>query len=152
MGRGDAGTSELGDALELFRQHSSLGKRGKEEPWTLEIISYWSDKLSSILDYFTFDPRKKSILPIQRKSQVLFVYHVLESPRVSELRSPPLPRSRVPTSHVPRPRPTFSDSPQIKLLTTLMTEICGWKAFHTAQSAKHFRKFVRIVTEDKKKV
>ena len=69
----------------------------------------------------------KSILqlPIQRKSQVLFVYHVLESPRVSELRSPPLPRSRVPTSHVPRPRPTFSDSPQIKLLTTLMTEICG---------------------------
>ena len=31
-------------ALELFRQQSSLGKKGKEEPWTLEIISYWSDK------------------------------------------------------------------------------------------------------------
>ena len=25
----------------------------------LEIISYWSDKLSSILDYFTFFPQKK---------------------------------------------------------------------------------------------
>ena len=46
-------------ALEPFRQQSSLGKIGKEEPWTLEIISYWSDKLSSVLDYFTFDPQKK---------------------------------------------------------------------------------------------
>ncbi|KAK2568729.1 hypothetical protein P5673_006727 [Acropora cervicornis] len=41
------------------RRKSSLGKIGKEEPWTLEIISYWSDKLSSILDYFTFDPQKR---------------------------------------------------------------------------------------------
>ena len=48
--------------LELFRQQSSLGKIGKEEPWTLEIISYWSDKLSSILDYFTSDPQKKVFL------------------------------------------------------------------------------------------
>ena len=46
-------------ALELFRQQSTLGKIGKEELWTLEIICYWSDKLSSILDYFTFDPQKK---------------------------------------------------------------------------------------------
>ena len=47
-------------ALKLFRQQSSLGKIGKEEAWTLEIISYWSDKLSSTLDYyFTFDPQKK---------------------------------------------------------------------------------------------
>ena len=88
-------------ALGLFRQQNSLGKIGKEEPWTLEIISYWSDKLSIILDYFTFDPQKKSILPIQRKSQVLFVDHVLESPCVSEFRSP----------HVPCLHPTFSDSP-----------------------------------------
>ena len=43
-------------ALGLFRQQSSLGKIGKEETWTLEIISYWSDKLSSILDYFTSGP------------------------------------------------------------------------------------------------
>ena len=27
-------------ALELFRQQSTLGKIDKEEPWTLEIISY----------------------------------------------------------------------------------------------------------------
>ena len=122
-------------ALELFCTHSSLGKIGKEEPWTLEIISYWSDKLSSILDYFTFDPQK-SILPIQRKSQVLFVYHVLESPRVSEFRSPRVPRPRVPTSPsprvpasprptshvpVPRPRPTFSNSPEKRRLQTVQT-------------------------------
>ena len=44
------------------------------------------------------------------------------------------------------------DLTQIKLLTTLMTEICGWGAFHTARTAKHFRKFVRIVTQAKKKV
>ena len=34
----------------------------------------------------------------------------------------------------------------MKLLTTLMTEICGWRAFPTARTAKHFRKCVRIVT------
>jgi len=28
-------------------------------------------------------------------------------------------------------------------LTTLMKEICGCRAFHTARTAKHFRKFVR---------
>ena len=96
-------------ALELFRQQSSLGKIGKEEPWTLEIVSYWSGKLSSILDYFTLIlTLKKSILPIQRKSQVLFFYHVLESPRVSEFRSPRVPRPRVPAS--PRPRVPTSPS------------------------------------------
>ena len=42
------------------------------------------------------------------------------------------------------------DLTQIKLLTTLMTEICGWRAFPTARTAKHFRKFVRIVTQAKK--
>ena len=80
-------------------------------------------------------PSKKSILLIQRKSQVLFVYHVLESPRVSESRSPriptsplphipasprpasPRPTSPRPTSHVPRPRSTFSDSPFFQLLS-----------------------------------
>ena len=74
-----------------LRPHD-VSKIGKEEPWTLEMISYWSDKLSSILDYFTFDPQKKSILPIQPKSQVLFVYHVLD-----------VPASPRPTSHVPVP-------------------------------------------------
>ena len=41
---------------------------------------------------------------------------------------------------------------KFKLLTTLITEICGLRAFHTARTAKHFRKFVRIVTQAKKKV
>ena len=44
----------------------------------------------------------------------------------------------------PQPRP---DS--IKLLTTFMTEICGWRAFPTARTVKHFRKFVRIVSQAK---
>ena len=39
----------------------------------------------------------------------------------------------------------------IKLLTTLMTEICGWRVFYTARTAKHFRKFVPVVTQVKKK-
>ena len=56
-------------------------------------------------------PSKKSILPIQRKSQVLFVYHVLESPRVSEFRSPRFPTS--PRPHVPAtPRPRVPESPR----------------------------------------
>ena len=33
-----------------------------------------------------------------------------------------------------------------------MTEICGWRAFPTARTAKHFSKYVRIVTQVKKKV
>ena len=32
-----------------------------------------------------------------------------------------------------------------------MTEICGWRAFLTARTAKHLRKFIRIVTQAKKK-
>ena len=63
------------------------------------------------------------MLLIQRKSQVLFVYHVLESPRVSEFRSPRVPASpppRVPRSHVPKsPRPT-SHVPVPLLVTTLI--------------------------------
>ena len=114
-------------ALELFRQQSTLGKIGKEEPWTLEIISYWSDKLSSILDYFTFDPQKKSILPIQRKSQVLFVYHVLESPRVSEFRSP-----RVPAS--PRPRVSTSPRPRVPLLVTAVCKCLRCLVFQRART------------------
>ena len=37
---------------------------------------------------------------MQRKSQVLFVYHVLESPRVSASPRPRVPASPRPTSHV----------------------------------------------------
>mgnify|MGYP007094294384 CR=1 FL=1 len=32
-----------------------------------------------------------------------------------------------------------------------MTEVCGWRAFATTRTAKHFRKFVWIVTQAKKK-
>ena len=34
------------------------------------------------------------------------------------------------------------DLTQVKLLTILVTEICGWRAFPTARTAKHFMKFV----------
>ena len=74
-------------ALELFRQQSSLGKIGKEEPWTLEIISHWSDKLSSILDYFTFDPQKKYFTNLAQKSGAICLSRP-RIPRVSEFRSP----------------------------------------------------------------
>ena len=105
-------------ALELFRQQSTLGKIGKEEPWTLEIISYWSDKLSSILDYFTFDPQKKVFYQFSAKVRCyLFITssnpHATPSsevpasprPRVPTSPRPRVPRPRVPrpTSHVPRP-------------------------------------------------
>ena len=102
-------------ALELFRQQSTLaiGKIGKEEPWTLEIISYWSDKLSSILDYFTFDPQKKVFHQFSAKVRCyLFITssNHRASPSCEVLASP---RPHVPASPgltSPRPRPTFNDS------------------------------------------
>ena len=48
--------------------------------------------------------------------------------------------------------PPYSWPDSIKLLTTLMTKICGWRVFLTARTVKYFRKFVRIVTQAKKKV
>ena len=92
-------------ALELFHQQSSLDKIGKEEPWTLEIISYWSNKLSSILDYFTFDPQKKVFYQFSAKVRC-YLLITSSNPRASS-------SSEVPTSprpRVPCPRPTFSDS------------------------------------------
>ena len=117
MGLGDAGTWGrgtwgLGDAppwlpttfkppaLLIFRQQSSLGKIGKEEPWTLEIISYWSDKLSSILDYFTFDPQKKVFYQFSAKVRC-YLFITSSNPRASPC--PHVPKSHVPASHVPVP-------------------------------------------------
>ena len=96
-------------ALELFHQQSTLGKIGKEKPWTLEIISYWSDKLSSILDYFTFDPQKKVFYQFSENVRCyLFITssnpraspscEVLASPRP---RLPTSPRHQVPRPHIP---------------------------------------------------
>ena len=116
-------------ALELFRQQSTLGKIGKEEPWTLEIISYWSDKLSSILDYFTFDPQKKVFYQFSARVRC-YLFITSSNPRASPSsevlaslrpRVPASPRPRVPASPRPRvpasprptsplPRPTLSDS------------------------------------------
>ena len=60
------------------------------------------DKLSSKLDYFTFDPQKKVFTNSAQKSGAI----CLSRPRISaRLRVPKSPRPRV-----PRPRPTFSDS------------------------------------------
>ena len=90
-------------ALELFRQQSSLGKIGKEELWTLEMISYWSDKLSSILDYFTFDPQKKVFYQFSAKVRC-YLFITSSNRRASP--SSEVPTSmcpRVPTSHVPVP-------------------------------------------------
>ena len=97
--------------------------------WTQEIISYWSDKLSSILDYFTLVDRQKLYFTNSaQKSGV--VYHVLESPRVSEFRRtrvPPLrvhasPRPHVLASlrpHVPAsPRPRVPTSPRPRVRTS----------------------------------
>ena len=47
--------------------------------------------------------------------------------------------------------PPYSRPDLIKLLTRLKTEICGWRAFHTARTAKHFRKFVRTGTHRPRK-
>ena len=101
-------------ALKLFRTQSSLGKIGKEEPWTRE-ISYWSDKLSSILDYFTFDSQKKVFYHFSANVRC-YLFITSSNPRASPssevfaYRVPESPRPRVPASHVPRPRPTFSNS------------------------------------------
>ena len=95
-------------ALKLFCIQSPLGKIDKEEPWTLEIISYWSDKLSSTLDYFTFDPRKKYFTNSAQKSGVI----CLSRPRIpARLRVPKSSRTTSPSPHVPTsPRPTLSNT------------------------------------------
>ena len=111
-------------ASELFCTQSSLGKIGKEEPWTLEIISYWSDKLSSILDYLTFDPQKKYFTNSAQKSGVICLSRPriparLRSPRVPSPRVPESPSPRVPESpspHVPAsPRPRVPASPSLRV-------------------------------------
>ena len=110
-------------ALELFRQQNF--KISKEEPWMLEIISYWSDKLSSILDYFTFDPQKKHFTNSAQKSGVI----CLSRPRIPAcLRVPKSSRTMSPSPHVPksyvlRPCPTFSDSPFTVLLRATLYNI-----------------------------
>ena len=103
--------------LFIFRQQSSLGKIGKEEPWTLD-ISYWSDKLSTILDYFTFDPKKKYFTNSAQKSGAI----CLSRPRIpARLRVPKFSRPRVLKSHVPTsPHPT-SHVP-VPLLATATTD------------------------------
>ena len=108
-------------ALELFCTQSSLGKIGKEEPWTLEIISYWCDKLSRILDYFTFYPQKKYLTNSAQKSGVICLSRPgiparLRVPKSSRTTSPSphvpaSPSPRVPTS--PRPRVPESPSPHV---------------------------------------
>ena len=108
-------------ALKLFCTQNSLDKIGKEEPWTLEIISYWSDKLSSILDYFTFDPQKKYFTNSAQKSGVICLSRPrilarLQVPKSLRTTSPRLhvpasPSPRVPTSQ--RPHVPESPSPQV---------------------------------------
>ena len=127
-------------ALKLFCTQSSHGKISKEEPWTLGIISYSSDKLSSIFDYFTLVDRQKlyftnfsakvrcylfitSSNPHASPSSDVLASHLSESPRPSVLESPrphvpasarrhvaTSPSPRVPTS--PRPRVPESPSPK----------------------------------------
>ena len=90
---------------------------GKEESWTLEIISYWSDKLSSILDYFTFDPQKKYFTNSAQTSGAICL---------SLLRIPA--RLQVPSSEVlasSRPRVPTSDVPVPLLVTALFFGECG---------------------------
>ena len=67
--------------------------------WTLEIISYWSDKLSSILDYFTLvDGQKLYFTNSVQKSGVI----CLSRPRIpTRLRVPTYSRPTSPSPHVP---------------------------------------------------
>ena len=98
-------------ALKLFCTHSSHGKIGKEEPWRLEIISYWSDKPSSILDYFTLVDRQKLYFTNSaQKSGVI----CLSRPRIpTRLRVPTYSRPTSPSPHVPAsPRPHVPESPR----------------------------------------
>ena len=113
--------------------------------WTLEIISYWSDKLSSILDYFTLVDRQKLYFTISaQKSGVICLSRpriptrlrvptysrpTSPSPHVPTSLSPRVPASsspRVSKSQVPSPRPTFSNShPQprsLRLINSLEFE------------------------------
>ena len=126
-------------ALELFRQQSSLGKIGKEEPWTLEIISYWSDKLFSILDYFTFDPQKKYFTNSAQKSGVT----CLSRPRIpARLRVPKSSRTTSPSPHVPAsptsPRPPVPTSPRPHVPTSPRPHVPASPRPRVPTSPSHF--------------
>ena len=78
--------------------------------------------LTSSTAYNSFFKTTENTLQIQRKYQVLVVYHVPES----RIRSPesriPSPESHVPESQSPRPRPTFSHSQNITLKSTMIKQ------------------------------
>ena len=63
----------------------------------MEIINYWSDKLSSILDDFTFDPQKKYFTNSVQTSGAI----CLSRPRIlARLRGPKSPHPRVPGDYL----------------------------------------------------
>ena len=139
--RGDAGTwgrEDFGTRRRAGIRGRDKRHIGKEEPWTLEIISYWSYNLSSILDYFTFDPQKKVFYQFSAKVRC-YLFITSQNPRASPSsealasprpRVPASPRPRVPASLRPHvltsPRPT-SHVPVPLSVTALTNSIWGTK-------------------------
>ena len=111
--------------------------------WTLEIISYWSDKLSSILDYFTLVDRQKLYFTNSaQKSGVI----CLSRPRIpTRLRVPTYsrltsPSPRVPASprpHVPEsPRPRVPASPRPRVLESPSPQVPASPRPHVPESPR----------------
>ena len=90
----------------------------------LEIIIYWSDKLSGILYYFTFGPhQKKYVTSSAQKSGVICLSRprIPARPRVPKSSRTTSPSPRVPTS--PSPHVPVSPSPtsHVPLLVTALS-------------------------------
>ena len=71
---------------------------------TMDVEKHWLQLTSSPAYNSFLETTENCTLQIQRKHQILFVYHVLESPRVPESPSPRVPRLRVPRLRVTRLR------------------------------------------------
>ena len=91
-----------------------------------EIISYWSDKLSSILDYFTFDPQKKYFTNSAQKSGVI----CLSRPRIPA-------RLRVPkSSRTTSPSPRVPTSPSLHFPASLRPRVPTSSRLHVPESPR----------------
>ena len=136
--------------LKLFCTQSSHGKIDKAEPWTLEIISYWSeDELSRILDNFTLD-RQIVVYKFGTKVRcslacpwvpVCFRVPTSPHPQVPKSLSPHFPESPClciptslrpcvptsPSSQVLRPHPTFGHSCVDRALILCAKNIVDWQ-------------------------
>ena len=111
----------------LYPEFSRANKQAKMSGQTMDAENHQLLLTSSPAQNSFLETTENYTLQIQRKCQVLFVYHVPET-HVPESH---VPESHVPESHVPvlRPRPTFSHSRRLCPNFTMVCSTFDFPAF-----------------------